>query len=49
MYNIQPISVPGFAFSWLEIVAHRTFMPRMLLAPHGQGSVLYEVGPEDES
>ena len=43
LYTVQPISVPGFAFSWLEIIAHRTLVPRMLLAPQGQGSALYEV------
>ena len=43
LYNLQPISTPGFAFCWLEMVAHRTFMPRMLGAPGGQGGALYEV------
>ena len=44
LYRLQPISVPGFAFSWLEVVAHRTLLPRMLAPGNGQGSALYEVG-----
>ena len=43
MYSLQPISVPGFAFCWLEMVAHRSFMPKMLAPGNGQGSALYEV------
>lgn len=44
LHALQPISVPGFAFAWLELVAHRALMPR-LLAPQAapQGAALYEV------
>jgi len=27
---LQPNLVPGFAFAWLELVSHRSFMPRLL-------------------
>eukprot|EP00218_Dolichomastix_sp_CCMP3274_P016752 CAMPEP_0170132442 /NCGR_PEP_ID=MMETSP0033_2-20121228/245_1 /TAXON_ID=195969 /ORGANISM="Dolichomastix tenuilepis, Strain CCMP3274" /LENGTH=2427 /DNA_ID=CAMNT_0010367803 /DNA_START=38 /DNA_END=7318 /DNA_ORIENTATION=- len=32
---VQPLRVPGFAFAWLELVAHKCFMPRLLM-DHGQ-------------
>eukprot|EP01117_Protostelium_nocturnum_P004885 TRINITY_DN1770_c0_g1_i1.p1 TRINITY_DN1770_c0_g1~~TRINITY_DN1770_c0_g1_i1.p1 ORF type:complete len:1948 (-),score=339.96 TRINITY_DN1770_c0_g1_i1:159-6002(-) len=28
---ISPLKVPGFSFAWLELVSHRTFMPKLLL------------------
>jgi CCR4-NOT transcription complex subunit 1 len=31
-HALQPSSVPAFAFSWLELVSHRSFMPTLLLA-----------------
>ncbi|EGR32746.1 hypothetical protein IMG5_071990 [Ichthyophthirius multifiliis] len=30
LYQIQPLKFPGFANSWLEIVANRYFMPKLL-------------------
>ena len=27
---VQPLRVPAFAFAWLELVSHRTYMPKML-------------------
>jgi len=29
---LQPLRVPGFAFSWLELVSHRQFMPKLLIS-----------------
>ena len=31
LHLLRPQRVTGFAFAWLEIVAHRTFMSRFLL------------------
>jgi CCR4-NOT transcription complex subunit 1 len=28
---LQPSVLPGFAFSWLQLISHRTFMPQLLL------------------
>jgi CCR4-NOT transcription complex subunit 1 len=28
---LQPSVLPGFAFSWLQLIAHRAFMPNLLL------------------
>lgn len=28
---IQPSVVPGFAYSWLQLISHKTFMPHLLL------------------
>eukprot|EP01083_Nonionella_stella_P068938 183388_1 len=30
-HSIQPSRLPGFCFSWVELISHRSFMPRMLL------------------
>ena len=34
---LQPLRVPAFAFSWLELVSHRCFMPKLLLATGQNG------------
>ena len=34
---LRPSRVPGFAFGWLELVAHRAFMPKLLLAKGQKG------------
>lgn len=34
---LRPSRVPGFAFAWLELVSHRSFMPKLLLAPGRKG------------
>lgn len=31
-HTLQPGFVPGFVFSWLQLISHRNFMPKMLLA-----------------
>uniref|UniRef100_A0A0A9GNR2 BED-type domain-containing protein n=1 Tax=Arundo donax TaxID=35708 RepID=A0A0A9GNR2_ARUDO len=28
---LQPLRVPAWSFAWLELVSHRTFMPRLLM------------------
>ncbi|KAI7857086.1 CCR4-Not complex component, Not1-domain-containing protein [Circinella umbellata] len=33
LYTLQPTTFPGFAFSWLQLISHRTFMPQLLAAP----------------
>lgn len=34
---VQPVRAPGFAFSWLELVSHRLFMPPLLSVPGQRG------------
>ncbi len=29
--SLSPLRAPGFAFSWLELISHRSFMPKLLL------------------
>ncbi|XP_050238653.1 uncharacterized protein LOC126688113 isoform X2 [Mercurialis annua] len=29
-HNLQPLKVPPFSFAWLELVSHRSFMPKLL-------------------
>lgn len=36
-HALNPSRLPGFAFSWLELVSHRMFMPRLLLAKNQRG------------
>ncbi|KAI6129122.1 Not1-domain-containing protein [Pisolithus croceorrhizus] len=35
--SLQPMYFPGFAFSWLSLVSHRHFMPKLLLAENREG------------
>jgi len=35
-HGVQPAAAPAFAFAWLELVSHRTFMPALLLAKPAQ-------------
>jgi CCR4-NOT transcription complex subunit 1 len=39
---VQPAAVPGFAYGYLEMISHRVFMPRLLMAPGAAGWPLYE-------
>ena len=32
LHRLRPSRYPAFAFAWLELVSHRTFMPRLLRA-----------------
>ncbi|XP_068669588.1 uncharacterized protein [Aristolochia californica] len=36
-HALQPLRVPGFSFAWLELVSHRSFMPRLLTSPSQKG------------
>lgn len=27
---LQPTLLPGFAFSWMSLISHRLFMPKLL-------------------
>ncbi|XP_026678412.1 LOW QUALITY PROTEIN: CCR4-NOT transcription complex subunit 1 [Diaphorina citri] len=41
LHILRPSKQPGFAYAWLEIVAHRTFIGRMLvITPHQKVSML---------
>ncbi|KAN0075454.1 Not1 domain containing protein [Tylopilus felleus] len=35
--SLQPTYFPGFAFSWLSLVSHRHFMPKLLLSENREG------------
>ena len=39
---MQPARVPGFAFAYLELIAHRAFLPRLLLASGQKGWPLFQ-------
>jgi CCR4-NOT transcription complex subunit 1 len=39
-HAVQPTVVPAFAFAWLELVSHRSFMPTLLLAKMHKGWAL---------
>ena len=34
---LSPARLPGFAFSWLELISHRMFMPALLLTKQQEG------------
>ncbi|KAI9315132.1 CCR4-Not complex component, Not1-domain-containing protein [Dichotomocladium elegans] len=36
LYMLQPNNYPGFAFSWLQLISHRTFMPQLLAGNDSQ-------------
>ncbi|KAL4599949.1 hypothetical protein ACB092_11G164000 [Castanea dentata] len=36
-HALQPLKVPSFSFAWLELVSHRSFMPKMLTANGQKG------------
>ncbi|KAF8753414.1 Not1 protein [Rhizoctonia solani] len=35
--TLQPINFPGFAFSWMTLISHRLFMPKMLSSENREG------------
>lgn len=35
--SLQPTFFPGFAFSWMSLVSHRLFMPKLLLSENREG------------
>ncbi|KAL8129102.1 hypothetical protein V2J09_018257 [Rumex salicifolius] len=36
-HSLQPLRVPAFSFAWLELVSHRTFMPKLLTGNSQKG------------
>ncbi|GAB4861940.1 hypothetical protein Ancab_037195 [Ancistrocladus abbreviatus] len=36
-HALQPLKVPAFSFVWLELVSHRTFMPKLLMGNSQKG------------
>jgi CCR4-NOT transcription complex subunit 1 len=39
---LQPLQVPGWSFAWLELISHRTFMPKLLLSNPQKGWPLFQ-------
>lgn len=37
LHTLQPFFLPGFTFSWLSLISHRLFMPKLLLAKNKEG------------
>ncbi|KIK63773.1 hypothetical protein GYMLUDRAFT_71891 [Collybiopsis luxurians FD-317 M1] len=35
--SLQPTNFPGFAFSWMCLISHRLFMPKLLLSQNREG------------
>ncbi|KAI0807086.1 Not1-domain-containing protein [Fomes fomentarius] len=35
--SLQPTYFPGFAFSWMSLISHRLFMPKLLLSDNREG------------
>ncbi|ORZ05070.1 CCR4-Not complex component, Not1-domain-containing protein [Absidia repens] len=42
LHTLQPTYFPGFAFAWLQLVSHRLFMPKLLLAENQKGWPTFE-------
>lgn len=42
---LVPSKFPGFAFAWLELISHRVFMPKLLLAKSSKGWLLFQGTP----
>jgi len=41
-HDLRPFRAPGFSYAWLELIAHRTLMSKLLLnSPQQKGWVLY--------
>ncbi|KAJ3214619.1 hypothetical protein HDU67_001427 [Dinochytrium kinnereticum] len=36
-HTLQPSFLPGFTFSWIQLISHRYFMPKLLLAENSKG------------
>lgn len=36
-HALQPLKIPGFSFAWLELVSHRSFMPKLLIGNAQKG------------
>eukprot|EP00250_Pteridium_aquilinum_P021342 c25093_g1_i1 orf=270-7661(-) len=35
--QLHPLRVPGWSFSWLELISHRMFMPKLMLSNNQKG------------
>jgi len=42
LHSLQPSRVPGFTFAWLELISHRMFMPKLLMAKAQRGWPLFQ-------
>ncbi|KAI9476483.1 MAG: CCR4-Not complex component, Not1-domain-containing protein [Benjaminiella poitrasii] len=40
LYTLQPMNFPGFAFSWLQLISSRSFLPQLLVANDNNGALL---------
>ncbi|OAD02750.1 Not1 transcription factor, partial [Mucor lusitanicus CBS 277.49] len=40
LYTLQPNNFPGFAFSWLQLISCRSFLPQLLVANDNHGAML---------
>eukprot|EP00698_Gefionella_okellyi_P025035 TRINITY_DN9037_c0_g1_i1.p1 TRINITY_DN9037_c0_g1~~TRINITY_DN9037_c0_g1_i1.p1 ORF type:complete len:2034 (-),score=429.50 TRINITY_DN9037_c0_g1_i1:786-6887(-) len=40
--QLSPQRLPAFAFSWLDLISHRSFMPRLLNTSGGKGLALFQ-------
>ncbi|KAI7901129.1 CCR4-Not complex component, Not1-domain-containing protein [Cokeromyces recurvatus] len=40
LYTLQPSNFPGFAFSWLQLISSRSFLPQLLVANDNNGALL---------
>ncbi|KAG8755159.1 hypothetical protein FRC14_004305 [Serendipita sp. 396] len=40
-HSLQPMFFPRFVFSWMALVSHRLFLPKMLISPGGEGWPAY--------
>lgn len=36
-HSLRPVGCPAFAFAWLELISHRSFMPNLLLVKQNKG------------
>jgi CCR4-NOT transcription complex subunit 1 len=34
--SLQPVFFPGFVFSWMALISHRLFLPKVLITPNGE-------------
>lgn len=39
--SLQPTYFPGFAFSWMSLISHRLFMPKLLLSENREVRVFF--------
>lgn len=41
LQSLQPVYFPGFAFSWMALISHRLFLPKLLITPNGEVSRVF--------